>query len=116
MYPMIIFIVCSLLGGMPSNATALTVEEILLLKQKGVSEQTIQMMLESEMRAQSLHEPASQERMGVTTIPRPAGRKAIVYTTGQPDPDARDAERRLQEQRAWEMLRHLIVGTRSSDD
>ena len=109
-------IFCALLVSLPCFAAALTVEEILLLKQNGVSEKTIQMMLESEQRAQTLNASASEPRMGVTTITRPDGKKAIVYNTGREGQDARDAEERLKEERAWEMLRHLIIDTRSTND
>ena len=116
MFSIIPHILCALLVSLPCAAAALTVEEILLLQQNGVSEKTIQMMLESEKRAQTLNESASQPRMGVTTIMRPDGKKAIVYSTGREGQDARDAEERLKEERAWEMLRHLIIDTRSTDD
>jgi hypothetical protein len=110
-----ILFVGGLMWIIPAMATALTTEEILLLKQNGVSEKTIQMMIESEIRAQSSRDAASQ-RMGVQTITRPDGRRAIVYSTGNADQPARDEDERLKEERAWEMLRHLIVDTRSADD
>ena len=112
MYAFLIFIVFGLVGGLPSSSAALTAEEIRLLQQNGISETTIQMMLESEKRAQSLQHPTGQPRMGVTTITRPDGRKAIVYSTGRIDPDNHDAQERLKEERAWEMLRNLIIDTR----
>ena len=116
MFAIILFIVCGLVWGQPSISAALTAEEVLLLKQNGVSEKTIQMMLESEKRAQLPRDTASQPGMGVSTITRPDGRKAIVYSTGRADPDARDAEERLKEERAWEMLRYLIIDTRSTEN
>jgi hypothetical protein len=109
-------LVCGLLWSLPSPATALTAQEILLLKQNGVTEKTIQMMIESEMRANASRDAASREPAGVHTITRPDGRPAIVYRTGSVDAEARDAEERLKEARAWEMLRHLIIDTRSADD
>jgi len=116
MKPMAIFAFCGLLLWMPGASAALTVEEILLLKENGVSETTIQMMLESEIQAQSQGHANPQETMGVKTIRRPDGRKAIVYTTGRGNRDDKDAEERLKEERAWDMLRHLIVDTRESKD
>lgn len=111
-----IFVFCGLFLGMPAASAALTAEEILLLKENGVSETTIQMMLESEIRAQSRGYAEPQETMGVKTIRRPDGRAAIVYTTGRGNRDDKDAEERLKEERAWAMLRHLIVDTRTGDD
>jgi hypothetical protein len=51
--------------GRPCQLVALTVEEILLLKQNGVSEETIQMMLQSEMRAQAQQDGTVDETMGI---------------------------------------------------
>ncbi|MGD9310624.1 MAG: hypothetical protein PVG51_15885 [Desulfosarcina sp.] len=112
----IIFIVACLLWAIPARSHALTVEEILLLKQNGVSEATIQMMLQSEIQAQSRQGNAPGESMGVRTIERPGGQSAIVYSTGRGDQDARTAEERWKEEQAWEMLRHIIVDTRIADD
>ena len=112
---LIILLVCCLWGAVPAASNALTVDEILLLKQNGVSEETIQMMLQSEMQAQSQQAGAGEETMGVRTITRPGGQSAIVYSTGRGDQDARRAEERLREERAWEMLRHIIVDTRRYD-
>jgi hypothetical protein len=100
----------------PAPSVALTVEEILLLKENGVSENTIQMMLQSEVRSHAHAGSAAEGTMGVKTIARPDGRSAIVYSTGGADQNARTAEERLKEERAWEMLRHLIVDTRVTDD
>jgi hypothetical protein len=107
-------IVCCLFGAVPVDSGALTVEEILLLKQNGVSEQTIQMMLHSELQG-TRSADSGEEEMGVRTIIRPGGRSAIVYTTGRGGQSTRDAEEHLKEERAWEMLRHLIVDTRKTD-
>ncbi len=116
MHPIIRCIACSLLLALPCDADALTAEEIVLLKQHGVSETTIQMMIESEQRAHAFHGSPSQPGMGVATIPRPGGGKAIIYSTGPPDATPLDAAARLREERAWEMLRHLIIDTRSGAD
>ena len=109
-------VVCCLclLWGVPTRSLAMTVEEILLLKQNGVSEETIQMMLQSEMQSQD--NIATGEKMGTRTIVRPGGQPAIVYSTGSDTRNAYDEEERLKEERAWEMLRHIIVDTRVKDD
>lgn len=97
----------------PDPAHALTAQEVLLLKQNGVSDQTIQMMLQSEIAAN--RNAAAGQEMGVKTITRPNGKPAIVYSTGNGDRRERDAEERLKEERAWEMLRHIVVDTREKD-
>ena len=106
-------ILCCLWWVAPTHSGALTIEEILLLKQNGVSEQTIQMMLESEMQARPGN--AAEEQMGVKTITRPDDKSAIVYSTGSGDQDVRYAEERLKEEQAWEMLHNIIVDTRKTD-
>lgn len=111
---LIMLIVCYLWWCVPTHVDALTVEEILLLKQNGVSEQTIRIMLQSEIQAG--RETPSGGKVGVRTITRPGGQSAIVYDTGSADHDTRKAEERLKEERAWEMLRHIIVDTRQTKD
>ena len=110
-----ILILAFMWWGTPATTHALTAEEILLLKQNGVSEATIQMMLQSEMQARA-DDAAARDAMGVKTITRPGGQPAIVYSTGRGDNAYRDAEASLQEERAWEMLRNLIVDTRTTND
>ena len=105
---LMIFLVCAA----PVTALALTTEEILLLKQNGVSEKTIQMMLQSEIEAR--RERAKNDGMGIKTIIRPGGQPAIIYSTGRDDHEQHQAEERLKEARAWEMLRHIIVDTRET--
>lgn len=112
----IILLISCLAWTMPAVSEALTAQEVLLLKQNGVSEATIQMMLQSEMQAQSINAGVASDGMGVRTIVRPGGQAAIVYTTGRGDQDRRTAEERYKEDRAWEMLRHLIVDTRRAND
>lgn len=108
----ILLAVICLVWMLSVTALALTPEEILLLKQNGVSEKTIQMMLQSEIEAQR-HKKNGDE-MGIKTIVRPNGQPAIVYSTGSDDHRRHGAEERLKEQRAWEMLRHIIVDTRET--
>ncbi|MGA6924546.1 MAG: hypothetical protein WBY88_02625 [Desulfosarcina sp.] len=99
--------------SLPAYVNALTVEEILLLKQNGVSEQTIRLMIASEMQAEQNR--AAESEMGVRTIMRPGGQPAIVYSTGSSGADTRNPEERLREERAWDMLRHIIVDARRSE-
>jgi len=97
-------------SGLPTLVMALTVDEILLLKNNGVSEKTIQMMLESE--AQAATTGGTAEQPGTQTIVRPNGQTAIIYSTGDRDID-RSVEERRREDQAWEMLRYLIIDTRN---
>jgi hypothetical protein len=109
-------LILSCLGWvLPVISDALTVEEVLLLKQHGVSEQTIQIMLQSEMHAAALEKDLAGEAMGVKTITRPDGKAAIIYSSGSGNQDASDTQARLNEERAWEMLRHILVDARVPD-
>jgi hypothetical protein len=109
-----LLVVCCLCWVVPADSGALTVEEIVLLKQNGISEQTIQMMLQSEIRAEQAS--LAGKKMGVKTISRPDGGSAIVYSTGTGDRETHVAKEHLKEEQAWEMLRHIIVDTRQTDD
>jgi len=102
--------ICYLWWLGPLESAALTAEEIVLLKQNGVSETTIRMMIASEMQAATTAE--NDRQMGVETISRPNGQPAIIYSTGGNNPTDPYDEARRQEERAWEMLRYLIVDTR----
>jgi hypothetical protein len=107
--------VCCLWWAAPVKAATLTAEQIAWLQQNGVCEATIDRMRRSEANGGTV--AAEADRFGVNTIVRPDGRPAIVYST---DNAARtgeeaEAEARAKEERAWEMLRHMIVDTRRSE-
>lgn len=97
-----------------AEAYALTAQEIVLLKRHGVSETTIQMMLASEIAAHQA--AAAGEDTTIRTIQRPGGGKAIVYSTGSQRHEAHQAEERRKEDRAWEMLRQIIVDNRTDQN
>jgi hypothetical protein len=111
----IVIAVCCLWWAAPVKAATLSAEQIAWLKQNGVCEATIDRMHRSEVKDGTLATEA--DRFGVNTIVRPDGRPAIVYST---DDAARtseetEAEARAKEERAWEMLRRIIVDTRRSE-
>ncbi len=106
--------VCCLWVCLPVIANALTTEEILLLKQNGVSEKTIQMMLESEIQAGKNLD--GEDTIGIRTIIRSNGQPAIVYSTGEGDRHRHDAHERWKEEQAWEMLRRIVIDTRKDTD
>ena len=70
------------------------------------------MMIQSEMRAQELS--GTGQPLGTEMIERPNGQPAIVYSTGSGDRTDQNDAQRLQEERAWEMLRHIIVDNRGA--
>ena len=97
-----------------SSACALTVEEVLQLKKAGVSDETIQLMIEQEMQNESLSDP--DRNMGVRKVEEPDGRGSTIYSTGTADNRQEQGEESEWEkrERAWEMLDNVIIDTRDS--
>ncbi len=93
-------------------AMGLTPEEVIKLKQSGVSEKTIQMMMESENKARYQMDADGENTMGVKRIMRPDGAEAIIYSTGNKAKDDKKEEELQKERQAWEMLKSIIIDTR----
>ncbi len=86
------------------QARCLTVQEIVSLKKAGVSDETIQLIIQQENDAKVHHEADVRE------VEDEKGERSTIYTTGGDD---ETRERRFMEQekqdRAWEMLRNTII-------
>ena len=97
-----------------SSTCALTVEEVIQLKKEGVSDKTIQLMIEQEMQRESLSDP--DRNMGVRKVEEPDGRGSTIYSTGTADnrQDQGDESEWEKRERAWEMLDNVIIDTRDS--
>jgi|YNPBryantNP2012_1023418.scaffolds.fasta_scaffold02167_8 hypothetical protein len=85
---------------------ALTADEILQLKKNGVSDRTIELMLQKEIEQQKRQESEPQ----ITETDR-----AITYSTGKPSPTLTEQEQRDLE-RAWKMLEGMTVKIREKKD
>ena len=87
----------------------LTAEEIAYLKKAGVSEETIRLMIEQENRREL------QSQTGIWEVEDEQGRPSTLYRVGG---DEDDVESRRVEQekvdRAWEMLRNLVIDAREN--
>jgi hypothetical protein len=97
-----------------SPPCALTVEEVIQLKKEGVSDETIQLMIEQEMLHETLSDP--DRNMGVRRVEEPDGRGSTIYSTGKAE-DQKDVgeESELEKrEKAWEMLDNVIIDTRDS--
>ena len=105
--------VISLLLFITSTTFALTVEEVIQLKKEGVSDETIQLMIQHEMQREQFSDPAT--KMGVRRVEEPNGRSATIYSTG-PSKHPEDCEETEQEkrERAWDMLDNVIIDTRDN--
>ena len=68
---------------LPCVSFSLTVEEVLKLKKEGVSDETIQLMIQHEMMNARVSDP--YKNMGVRKVKEPDGRSATVYSSGEVD-------------------------------
>lgn len=91
---------------------ALTAEEVLALKKAGVGDETIRMMIRQETEGKR---PALGHAMGRREIRDDGGGDAIEYSTGRSATPSGAETAQQQVDRAWDMLRHLIVDTRKAD-
>ncbi len=105
---MIVVIACLFLSIY--NAWALTPEQVIALKNAGVSDQTIQLMIRQEQDAVAGN-PA--DFSGRKEIKDKDGKTVIIYSTGRPAGNNR-AEEEMQTKKAWEMLNNIIIDTRKS--
>lgn len=97
-----------------SSPCALTVEEVLQLRNAGVSDETIQLMIEQEMLRESSSDP--DRNMGVRRVEEPDGRRSTVYSTGKAEDrqDVGEESEWEKREKAWEMLDNVIIDTRDS--
>jgi hypothetical protein len=92
---------------------ALTVDEIIKLKQAGVEDRTIQMLIEREKIKRE-----GTGGVGVEVTTRPDGGKEVNYysvTTSEEERNARLEEEEKVEN-AMEILRNIIIDDRRIDD
>lgn len=86
--------------GYCSTCYGLTVEEIVKLKEAGVSDTTIRIMME-------------QEQRGVREYSDDNGNTYIRYSTGSTESETiQDGEEAEKVKRAWEMLHNIIIDRR----
>jgi hypothetical protein len=109
--PAILF-VSMLAGGQPQASFALTAQEVLALKKAGVGDETIRMMMQQEKDGKR---PVPGNAIGKREIRDGQGDVSIEYSTGRNAPPAGAETQQQQVDKAWEMLRHLIVDTRKAN-
>jgi len=89
-------------GSIAAAGFALSPEEIALLREKGVDETVIRVMIE-------------QSRPGVSEVEDESGNRYIRYSTGAPSPDVTGDQAEAEKvEQAWRMLRDSILDIRSS--
>jgi hypothetical protein len=93
----------------PHLGHCLTAEEIAYLKEAGVSNETINLMIEQE------NERRQQGRTGIWEVEDDHGHRSTLYRAGSRE----DPEKKRNEQekvnRAWEMLQNLVIDTRERE-
>ncbi|MCX5854666.1 MAG: hypothetical protein NTZ24_08910 [Deltaproteobacteria bacterium] len=87
---------------------ALTTEQILSLRKAGVSDKTIQIMLQQDGEATS----SPESGMGQKEVRDGQGNAAIVYSTGRSRSSDIGKEEKQKVEKAWEMLQHLMIDRR----
>lgn len=97
-----------LLALFPFSARALTPEQVMQLKKAGVEDRTIRLMIEQEMAANQ--DPYAT--LGTKEIRDADGKKVVIYSTGRPGGTAIDQEEQEKLDRAWEMLRNILIEVR----
>lgn len=89
------------------SAIALSSEQVLALKKAGISDQTIQLMIQQEMAAQEI--PPDQP--GTREIKDKDGHVVVIYSAGA-KPRHLDAIEQDKLDKAWKMLQHVIIDGR----
>lgn len=107
-----ILLISMLTCGWPAAGFALTAEEVLALKKADVGDETIRMMMQQEKDGQR---PATGNAMGRREIRNSQGDVSVEYSTGRSASSAGTDSQQQQVDKAWEMLRHLIVDTRKTN-
>lgn len=92
------------------SAWALTPEQVISLKNAGISDQTIQLMIRQEQEAAAGSLDDSPGRKEITDKD---GKTVIIYSTGRRRGNTQSKEEK-QVEKAWEMLNTLILDTRKS--
>jgi hypothetical protein len=97
-----IFSVLFLILMCPIFCYALTPQQVIDLKKAGVSDKTIQMMIQQEEKAKDPY-----ATMGTKEIKDKDGNTVTIYTTGKSaDVDEEEAKK---VEKAWEMLRNITI-------
>jgi len=97
--------------GMVQAAYCLTPEEIILLRQHGVTDSTIQLMIKSE-KANPPDSELPQDRESspsIQEVQKPDGKATVIYSTGKAKKSDLTRGEKEKVDRAWEMLNNLSL-------
>ena len=82
---------------------ALTTEEVIHLKESGISDKTIQLMIQSETEKKE----QIKKTLCVKEVKTSDNKSEIIYSTGSPAITKIDAEEQKKMDNAWEMLKNM---------
>ena len=97
------------INNFSSLCHALTSEQIIKLKKAGVSNKTIQMMIEQERDARQEN---PSDMIGVREVKDNAGNVVTVYSTGLPTKESSGDAEEVKVEKAWKMLQNMIIDNR----
>lgn len=100
----------------PFISFSLTVDEVIKLKKAGVSDETIQLMIQHEMMSEKASDP--YKNIGVRKVKEPDGSSATVYSTGEIKDrgDYEEESERGKREKAWDMLDNLVIDGRDGGE
>ncbi|MFA5182555.1 MAG: hypothetical protein WC405_14630 [Syntrophales bacterium] len=90
-----------------TSILALTPDQVIALRKAGVSDRTIQLMIEQEREAKQ----NPYDTMGQKEITDSHGNRTIIYSTGKSDQTWEAAEKEKVD-KAWQMLQSTIIDGR----
>jgi len=90
-----------------TSVLALTPDQVLALRKAGVSDRTIQLMIEQEREAKQ----NPYDTMGTKEIVDSYGNRTVIYSTGKSD-QTWDASEKDKVDKAWQMLQGIIIDGR----
>jgi len=90
-----------------TSVLALTPDQVLALRKAGVSDRTIQLMIEQERDAKQ----NPYDAMGTREIMDSQGNRYMIYSTGKTDLTLEASEKEKVD-KAWQMLQGIIIDGR----
>ena len=98
-----------LLGIWPTTVFALSPDQVIALKKAGVSEETIQLMIQQEDGAQK----NPDDTIGRREIKDSQGNTVIIYSTGRSSVSEKNDEEKKKVENSWKMLQNMMIDGRS---
>ena len=111
-----ILLIITIIILLPHASFSLSVDEVIKLKKAGVSDETIQLMIQHEMQREKLSDP--YKNIGVRKIKEPDGRSSTIYSTGEIEDreDYEEESEREKREKAWEMLHNIVIDSRDREN